>query len=444
MKWTLGTLAVLIVGLVFQLDLLVYAMYVLAGILFITRTLTSIWIRGLTARRQLTDKQAELGDTIEVFVDVENTHAFTIPWVLIEEEGPVEDLTCSPPRLKLRGSRLALERLSPNASRGFKYNATFNTCGFFPFGPVQVETGDVFGLHRRRRTLGKREGILVLPKIVPIQRDQWESNRALGNTPITHRLFEDPTRFSGIRPYQPGDPLNRIHWRATARTGELQTRIFDPTCIQGATLVADFHIDSFDNGKSLAEAELLITTTASLAHAFHEKGEQIGMMALAADKAERIQREDIQSIRKLDYPWLARTKKDVEPIEEFIIVPARKGEDQMQLIKEALATMEFATNSPFGHWISHYHNRLPRDASVIVIARHLNESLLQGLITLKASGFRTSLVQVNWQDKLQPDWAAPTPERAELASTGIPFFHVRKEEDIPWLGSNATPTSSRS
>ena len=444
MKWTLGTLALLIIGFIFRLDLLVYAMYVLAGILFITRTLTSIWIRGLTARRQLTKKQAEIGDTIEVFVDLENTHAFTIPWVLMEEESPVEDLTCSPPRLQLKGSRLALERLPPNSSHCFKYKATFNARGFFPFGPVQVETGDVFGLHQRHRTLGKRDGILVLPKIVPIQRNQWESNRALGNTPITHRLFEDPTRFSGIRPYQAGDPLNRIHWRATARTGDLQTRVFDPTCIQGATLVADFHIESFDNGRSLAEAELLITTTASLAHAFHEEGEQVGMMALAIDKAERIQSEDFKSIRKLDYPWLARANKDLDPVEESMIVPTRKGEHQLQLIKEALAKMELANNATFGHWISHYQNRLPRDASVIVIARHLNETLLQGLITLKASGFRTSLVQVNWQNNLQPDWAAPSPERAALAATGMPCFHVRKEDDIPWLGSSATPSSSRS
>ncbi|MBT5926650.1 MAG: DUF58 domain-containing protein [Verrucomicrobia bacterium] len=362
----------------------------------------------------------------------------------MEEEGPVDDLTCSPPKLKLKGSRLALERFAPKSNHWFKYEATFMARGFYPFGPVQVETGDVFGLHQKRRTLGTRDGILVLPKIVPIQRNQWESNRALGNTPITHRLFEDPTRFSGIRPYQEGDPLNRIHWRATARTGDLQTRIFDPTCIQGATLVVDFNSRSIDDGKALAEAELLITTTASLAHAFHEEGEQVGLMALAGNKAERIQREDLESIKKLNRTWFARSKKDLGPIEESMIVPTRKGDHQFQVIKEALAKMEFANDATFREWIPHYQNRLPRDASVIVISRALSESVLQGIVSLKASGFRTSFIRVNWQTDLQPDWAAPTPERAELASTGIPCFHVRQEDDIPWLGSNVTPSDARS
>ncbi len=443
MRWILGTGVLLLIGFLLQLDLLVYAMYVLAGILILTRTLSSIWIQGLTSTRYVQEKQLEIGDSVQISVTVNNNLPFTIPWVLMEEEGPVDDLTCSPPRLKLKGSRLSLESLKPKSNHGFNYEAKFSAPGYYPLGPVQVETGDVFGLHQRHRTLGKRDGILVLPKIIPIQRNQWESNRALGETSITHRLFEDPARYSGIRPYQAGDPLNRIHWRATARTGHLQTRIFDPTCIQGATIVIDFHLESFEGAKAIAESQLLVTTAASLAHAFHEKGEQVGLMALAGDKAERIQREDLESIRKLDSPWFARSPKETGPIEEAIIVPTKKGEHQLPVIKESLAKMEFAKNATFAPWISNYQNRLPRDASVIVIARTLNETLLHGLIALKASKFRISLIQVNWQSEIQPDWAAPSPERAALASTGVPVFHVRQEQDIPWLGSNITPSDAR-
>jgi hypothetical protein len=47
------------------------------------------------------------------------------------------------------------------------------------------------------------------------------SRRPIGEIRLAHRLFEDPTRMAGVRPYQQGDPLNRIHWRATARTGAI-------------------------------------------------------------------------------------------------------------------------------------------------------------------------------------------------------------------------------
>ena len=41
-------------------------------------------------------------------------------------------------------------------------------------------------------------------------------------------LFEDPSLFAGVRPYQPGDPLRRIHWKATARVGRPVSRRYDP------------------------------------------------------------------------------------------------------------------------------------------------------------------------------------------------------------------------
>ena len=41
--------------------------------------------------------------------------------------------------------------------------------------------------------------------------------------------LEDPIRIAGARDYRPGDPLKRMHWKATARTGELQVRLVDPS-----------------------------------------------------------------------------------------------------------------------------------------------------------------------------------------------------------------------
>jgi uncharacterized protein (DUF58 family) len=436
MKWIVGTLILLLIGFVLQLSLLVYSMYVLGGILFVTRTLSAIWIKGLQCSRQIHQTEAEIGDIVKISVKLKNIHPFNIPWVLFEEEGPKDDLICTPVKLQLKGPRLGIERFKSGAIKFWTYEATMKARGYYVFGPAQVETGDVFGLHRKHRTFGKRDGVLVLPKVVPILRNQWVSNRALGETRITHRLFEDPARFSGIRPYQAGDPLNRIHWRATARAGELQTRMFDPSCIQGATLVVDFHASSFGGGKDHGEAELLVTTTASLAHAFDEAGEQIGLVALAGNKAERIQQEDREALKRLYRPWFSSQPREKRQLEQSIIVPTRKGGGQLQVIKEALAKMEFAGDAMFDEWIIEYKNWLPRDASVIVLAHELTSALIQGIVTLKASGYRVSMVQVNWQSELKPDWAAPSEERAELAATGVPCFHVRQEEDIAWLGSD--------
>ena len=81
--------------------------------------------------------------------------------------------------------------------------------------------GDLFGLHRRFRLETKPHFVLVFPQVVPLRGYDLASRRPIGEVRLTHRLFEDPTRIAGVREYQQGDPLNRIHWRATARTGTL-------------------------------------------------------------------------------------------------------------------------------------------------------------------------------------------------------------------------------
>ena len=61
---------------------------------------------------------------------------------------------------------------------------------------------------------------------------------------MTYRLYEDPTRIAGVRSYTPGDSLMRVHWRATARTGQLHSKVYEPSTIAGATLLLEFHTAS--------------------------------------------------------------------------------------------------------------------------------------------------------------------------------------------------------
>jgi len=71
--------------------------------------------------------------------------------------------------------------------------------------------------------------LLVYPRIIPLTGYDLTSRRPIGDVLLMHRLFEDPTRISGVRPYELGDPLNRVHWRATARTGVLHSKVHEPS-----------------------------------------------------------------------------------------------------------------------------------------------------------------------------------------------------------------------
>ena len=256
MKWIFGTLALLVLGLVLKLSLLVYAMYVLLGILALSRFFSRTWTNELEASRFCGRDVLEIGGSADVSVEVINQGRLSVPWLIVEDSLPRDALVQVPRHLKADGPRLKLTRLAPGETTSLQYQVTFLMRGYYQIGPLLLETGDVFGLHRRFRVATEPHFAMVLPKVRPLEGYNLASRRPIGEIRVVHRLFEDPTRLAGIRPYQPGDPLNRIHWRATARTGQLHSRIYENSRVAGATFLLDFHGQSYRGPGAANSAEL--------------------------------------------------------------------------------------------------------------------------------------------------------------------------------------------
>jgi uncharacterized protein (DUF58 family) len=94
---------------------------------------------------------------------------------------------------------------------------------------VEVQLTDPFDLNPIQRDLKPEADLIVMPEPrIPIP---IEVRRRLpfGTPAQAHRIFEARERFAGVRPYEPGDPLNRIHWKLTGHAGGLQTKLFEPT-----------------------------------------------------------------------------------------------------------------------------------------------------------------------------------------------------------------------
>src|SRR5205085_590626 len=220
--------AVLIAALVLQAGLLAFAMYVLIGVLLLSRYLAKKWVGSLTAVRECSAKEpVEVGAIVEVKLNIVNAGNSRVAWVLIEDLFPEHYLRQKPPRVKIKGKRMKLCSVPGGGSTVLKYEIECETRGYYQIGPTLLETGDLFGLHRRHRIVAKPIFLMVLPKVLPLPKYDFASQRPIGEVNAARRLFEDPTRNAGVRPYQIGDPLQRIHWRATARTGELQCRVFE-------------------------------------------------------------------------------------------------------------------------------------------------------------------------------------------------------------------------
>jgi uncharacterized protein (DUF58 family) len=436
MKWVLGTLALLALGLVLKLSLLVYAMYVLLGILLLTHFFTRTWTGKISATRQCDGDIFEIGQSLEVNVDIKNQGPITIPWVLLEDSLPRDALAHA--GIKVEGGRIRLARLKRGEAENLNYQVTFLKRGYYQIGPLLLETGDVFGLHRRFQVTGEPHFALVLPKVLPLQGYNLASRRPLGEIRVMHRLFEDPTRLAGVRPYQQGDSLNRIHWRATARTGELHSRIYETSRIAGATFLLDFHTRSFQGATGAVSAELAIVAVTSLANAVFLMGQQIGFISNGRDAADRIREEGWRAEfltrnaahQRADEP---RANDRLRPVQ----IETGKGGEKMKQIFETLARLEHTDGLDFAEMLSAIISKVPRDATVIPVLRQVTPEIAIALGELARRGFLVTAVVVAFDLESVPDWAQPPEWAVLLLAHGIDFRVVNSEEAIMNLCAEA-------
>ena len=291
MSWLGAAIVILIIALTFQLGMLAYAMYALVGVILVSRLMTRQWSEGLSAERELNRMEAKTGDMVGVIAKVTNNGTLPIAWALLEDLLPMKALIHNPPNLQLAGRRVMLSSVGGGKTKSIMYQMKCNRRGYYQIGPLVMETGDLFGLHRRYRVLTKPTFLTVMPKITPLDGYDISSRRPLGEVRMTHRLYEDPTRNAGVREYEPGDPLNRVHWGATARTGKLHSKIYEPSTVAGATILLDFHKHSHPKKNEPIRSEIAISAVASLCHYLYDMGQQVGLITNGRDAADRIREE---------------------------------------------------------------------------------------------------------------------------------------------------------
>jgi uncharacterized protein (DUF58 family) len=426
MRWFAGAVALLLIGLAFQMGLLVYAMYVLLGVMLVSRYLAREWVEKITAERECSRPTAQIGDKAAVIVNIRNTGKLPVPWLIAEDSVPREALTQRPPRIAIEGKRTNILQLSAQGEKSLLYQVTFLMRGFYQLGPLLLESGDLFGLHRRFRLETKPHFVLVFPKIVPLRGYDLASRRPIGEVRLTHRLFEDPTRIAGIRGYQPGDPLNRVHWRATARTGTLHCKIYEPSCIAGVTLLLDFHKSVYTARREPDRSELAVTLTASLANAVYQLGQQVGLVTNGRDAADRVLQEGYRHEFRtrslaLDTAKMKGQSDRLRPV----IVETRRGPEQLLQILEALARLELTEGLSFGQLAIEAASRLPRDATVVAILPTAEPETAIALGSLKRRGYAVTAILVTYDD----DEDAPA-ALGRLMAEGIDVRRVDSEAAI--------------
>jgi uncharacterized protein (DUF58 family) len=423
--WFVAAALLLLLSILFDWALLAYAMYALLTVLLASRYLTRVWVEGLHASRECNRLTAEVGDTVAVVVNIENRGSLPIPWCLVEDLLPRRALIHSPPNLSVQGRRIQLSMLRAGARRTLMYQLSCNRRGYYQLGPSVMETGDLFGLHRRFRVATQPHFLLVLPQVVPLDGYEISSRRPIGEVKMSYRLFEDPTRIAGVRRYEPGDPLNRVNWRATARTGVLHSKIYEPSTVAGATILMEFHEAAHDARNEPMRSELAVTAAASLANAVYEMGQQIGLVTNGRDAADRIRIEGWDyDIRTRDAARQAAGMLEDSDRLQPLVIDTDRGESQLIRILETLARAELTNGLSLPQLVSETTGRFPRDATVVAILPAVTTESAITLGNLRRQGYSVSAI-LNLHDEY--DFAQAS---GPLLAEGIDTHHLKDDAAI--------------
>ncbi len=221
----LALLAVLL--LLFSAGFFLYVAVVTAAVLGIGALLPAASLAGLEVTRSLGAETLEIGGTGESRLELHNRKDLPAFWLLWKEE--IE------PGLSPEGITCGFQTLRSEETMSSACTLHGTRRGLFRVGPAVIETSDPLGLVRRFRVDPEVRFVTVLPRTVEIGH-RWP----LGHRPIhevpRRSLFEDPSRFLGVRDYRAGDSLRRIHWRATARSGRLQVKLYEPAVLEGVPI----------------------------------------------------------------------------------------------------------------------------------------------------------------------------------------------------------------
>ncbi len=444
MKWFVVIVVLIGAAIALQAGLVAFAGYVLLGVYLLSRFLARRWVHNLDATRACDSAPREVGESTEVVVTLTNTGALPIAWVLVEDLLPDFAVKTRTPRITVKGKRVHVLTLRGKQTKTIKYKVTFLMRGYYPLGPSLLETGDVFGLHRRHRVIGKPIYVMVYPKVVALPKYNFASERPIGEVRLQNRLFEDPTRTAGVRQYVMGDPLQRVHWKVTARTGQLHCRIYEPTTLAGATILVDFHLDGYHKRGEPHRSELVVTTAASLAYVVSVLNVQVGFASNGRDAADRIRVESLAA-ESAEAQVEGHATRD-EARDRFsmndesdrmrpVVVDTRRGFDQFQQIREALARLELTDALTFAQLALEMASRMPRDATVIAVLPRVPAETAIALGTLKRQGFAVSalLIGLDENEKLESHGRL-------LAECIRDIRYVNTVEELANLGGNAAAT----
>lgn len=298
----------------------------------------------IDAEVKLEERMYFSGDEVECLTKVKCSSAIAAPFVLVN---------CQTIREEAGGYAGEFTNLTLEEDRWIRSTIQFSHRGIYDFGNIELKIKDLFQVFELRKVIDCSAEIKVYPKVYELQR------LSIGGKDIYQHALdiksnnEDIFTIRDVRKYIEGDSLKRIHWKVSAKHGELYVKNSDNISGEEFTIFLDMnkrnlYLDNY--GKS---EEAMVELCISMVSYMLQKGISVKVF-INSSKA---------------HCMIIGTKEQLMNLKEFFVKEKSDGDCK------------------FSQFILDNFSKLHRNNGMAIITSEIERDLCECLMRIKNNGY---------------------------------------------------------
>lgn len=354
--------------------------------------------RRIHIRRKIHTNRIEAGEQVRVLVELEFNCRIPLLWIVLCENTP---------------AGVHRKLIFPGTRRQFSYQYECSGLrrGVYRWDTGRLYWGDMFGWNTLSAETAGGTPLIVVPQATAWGKGDSVEFAAMIEGTLSERRNSQGNRSPEFREYQQGDPLGRVHWKSTAKTGKLQTFLPDTT--------------------DLASLGILVYEGAS----GYDVKQRENMDAPAFERVVRAAARWIHTAERDDIPyhlWMEGGDKNYDAQDQWKHGPFHADDENHGLDKLAGARISKAQSGSVS-LRTEMLDGLTSGSRIVVLTGKMDQVLAEWIITAIGSGYRVEVQlteanqnqnQLGSTDRLMNGLGYDSLSLERLRHSGVPIHAV--------------------
>lgn len=232
----------------------------------------------------------------------------------------------------------------------------FPARGIYPLGRITATVWDLFRIVRYQKTLDTGLTVKVYPRLYTVRALFPGASDIYRDTYASHGKNENQYTMQDIRGYRDGDSLKRVHWKVSAKWGELFVKNYEKVTGTEAALFIDMHESNYAYGE---EAEERIVDTA---------------LSIVRDMIKRHVEMNVYINAAHGTHFPVHTSQGFEDLMEYCLT--QKSDGKMDFLE----------------FLQRYYYPIPRTSAVTIVLAAVTPRMVNNILGIKKSGYAVHIV----------------------------------------------------